>query len=661
MIETLNNNNVILNEDIIDFSDLTSQTEIKHIKNLTERLNIKSLKIQNDNRQSENPLNLKLNNTSEIFKDIPRDEENLLPQVSKQNTKPLIFNNLLENLIHRITTILERNSDKNFEITKTSTPMIYQAMVNILHYKAKVELNESLKSFVDDPNKYYELDFNQYTRVHKLPNQLAKIKNNQYIKSLIYFGANKAASNEFIKIDSKFKLSDVEQKNVKEALENIFKNTLLKSNESEIISSAKQLRETLILNRIKKYFSKDELIKLYQNKENFSSILENYNKEEFEAHLKQNFHLDEVKLARLCKIVERFKLAENDLSSIEYKVDDLICASLHNEIANEIKLFNNVEEITFNGNEVLWRGLLLPEDFDINNIFNTTHRPIKGHGSFLDFHVVNKFSGNITTDYNAVTSTSYHLGVALRFSVNNPYERSGESYILEIHPKTGQQGIAMLSYDALTAGEHEFALDQISSHDIYGAYKIQALNSNSYKVIQFYKNPTYIKRELDKNYSSEIKVDSKIVLNPLTGKMVIWNDNTKHEYNPFKPEIITHLKDFEELDNGKELSDNSTSTPQIAVTKEKLAEYHQNQKDELLFDMFKEEEPSTSILNFYTSTLENYDEIALENSNTQEFQLENNNINLTYEGSNAELVDINNTLPSLAEYLPENNDVILVG
>ncbi|MBN9543285.1 MAG: hypothetical protein J0G32_05790 [Alphaproteobacteria bacterium] len=473
--------------------------------------------------------------------------------------KPNLFDKIVIDSIEKI----DANSKAKFKTEKASTPMIYQAIINLLHYKCKIDLPPELKIYVDDGKKYYKIG-NSYDYYNDSSNfecgtmylsygkeslaspDLESVNNKLYIETLIRSAANTALEKEIVKISSKYKLSDADQKDIKDLLKNLFEDGLYEGGDN-ITKISQEIRSLILHNRLEKYIAKDML------EENFDALnnaVINNDKDLMKSILSEMGVSEKYKQSLLKNFGKFIETTENS-EQIMARIEDLVKSELHSEIASEIRIFNDIKEIEFCGYENVWRGLDLPSNFDINILFEQNHRPPKGYGSYLDYHVMSPYTGNITGDYNATTSTSWDLEVAISFAVNNPYtyHNNKKAYVLDIRPKSGEHAVFMANYNILTGiYEREISFEHIDIHNIYGAYEIETNNSR-YLVKDFIANPHYIKRPMD-DLVGDIEVGDQLYLNPITQATTILRDGKRIPYDPIKDWVLNMYEELEEYMSG---------------------------------------------------------------------------------------------------------------
>ncbi len=245
---------------------------------------------------------------------------------------------------------------------------------------------------------------------------------------------------------------------------------------------------------------------------------------------------------------DRFILTSQDSETVLHALHDNISSQLHHAIAQEIKNINNIKDITFKGDEVLWRGITLPEHTDINKFLSSTHI----YAPFLY-----KFSipmSEDAPDYSHRVCTSAGLDIPMAYAEDSTSSQQA-SYLLEIRPKSGQKATFLADHHlwfGLTELEIDF--DKIDTHEVYAAYKIQSINNFSegysagYKIEQASLNKNYIAREDDANQNGHLHFatgDTFMLTRP-----------------PSSMQIPTH----DQLESGKLISGNDATVANYSFT-----------------------------------------------------------------------------------------------
>lgn len=335
-------------------------------------------------------------------------------------------------------------------LEKSASPNRFQAIINMGHYYAKLDIPEALKPFIDNVQDF---DPSFFTGVKDL------------LPGLVQHYHQEALNKERIRILKHLKLDANNDlfKEIDTHLVTLFKGDISQENYEQTILSFKSL---IVRERLKYHdIQMDE-----------SLITEGLRKNNLFEQLKNNSKKD-INESTLHKITQSF-LSVAHLSSpeaIQHKLVNDALTIANDDFKREILALNDIHETHFTGTERLFRGMkvdLTPELKE--RFFAEGTRMLEDDNDLFHFHVTNNWN---------TRSGDWEIGGSY-FSFN-PYFSVGfvgtNGILLEAVPHQGKKGMW-----GQNIGDWETIINNIEGNEIRTIYRF--LNG---KVIEVIKNPNF--------------------------------------------------------------------------------------------------------------------------------------------------------------------------
>lgn len=223
-----------------------------------------------------------------------------------------------------------------------------------------------------------------------------------------------------------------------------------------------------------------------------------------------------------------------DPVKVRAKVLDEAAGIFHHVFAQEADILGGMERITFQGDEILYRGInntnITRES--IIERFNNIHRSEKEPKQGIAQHAfVVDGDQNRWYDGQASKSTAFSADPCVAMCYALPQVRKDrqendsnkEGWIFEYRPKQGHQAINLGLYNATRAGYAEIDIEQVAPEEIIAAHRVQynsgeanqygCLINNKFDVVETIANPYYKLRGDENTVRGFIQVGQIIDVN----------------------------------------------------------------------------------------------------------------------------------------------------
>lgn len=325
----------------------------------------------------------------------------------------------------------------------------HQAIINMAHYYAKLDIPESLKLYIDNVKDYDDISL--FSNIKDLLPDLAQHYHNEAIYKerlkILKLLKIEANSDQFKEIDThllylfKGDLNDVGYKN---AILN-FKTLIVRAR-----------------------------LKHYQLDVEDAVIKEGLQSNNLVAHLKGMINLSETVLNKVCSsFVTLAHLSSPE--AIHHKLVNDALTIANDDFKREILVLNDMHETHFSGNERLFRGIRLELTPELQErFFAEGTRFLENNNDLFHF--------NAQSDWNRSEGNWYINGVYFSF---NPYCAMKYSYadgiILEALPYQGKKGML-----GEFSGLSETVINNIEGSEISHIYRLE-----NYKIVEIIRNNNF--------------------------------------------------------------------------------------------------------------------------------------------------------------------------
>ncbi len=399
-----------------------------------------------------------------------------------------------ERVTEQLKLLLEQNSDvydngfgfdlNNDKVHALAAP--HKAIINLLHHNKLASLEAELMEFVNSGNHFYEIQDGKV--ISKVPNSIYGVNQEKYLSPLYDYALDKAFDHSLKTILNKYKIT--EESNIQKVQYTLAGIYLESQKDIRDESNLKQF-STLLLgcfieNRLNKYCTLEQLNIFKINLPNYSTILSSKDKTLFVEKLKNDLGLSADKAISIGKTFDKFNYTHSEVDKIIHKVLDDIETSIHKEIAQETFNLNGLKQHTFDGTEVLWRGVTVHPKYTLDAILNDNLNPSNKFSFYLplqDSTLVQEIIGGICT------SAGLYTPIDFTFNENG--------YLIEILPHKGDKGILFHDYSpGVGVNMVELDFSHIYNHNIYKVYKISRLDSDDkfkIRIEEVYLNKHYLK------------------------------------------------------------------------------------------------------------------------------------------------------------------------
>lgn len=469
-----------------------------------------------------------------------------------------------------------------YDLDKSYTPQRYQVMANLLHYYAGVNLDPSVKKYVDD-YMYYGTDKGLSQGggfAEDIPQDLKSgTTKPQDIEQLIHWAENIAIERSLERVKRKFNITDPKLLNdLEKSITELYRGQNVQQN-------VLQLKAILIVERLKRKAPnafKPFPQELKAQVEQFAHG--RMNLQQIMTAIKQ--HNPNMKDEEIKTVLTKFPILRkmDSPESVKKIAEDEVLGVVHEHFAQEVEFLNNIQRVTMAGDETMFRGISggAWTPTDIENNWNKIHRAIGvDKSSGLAEHQIKtawtpikhpQFGGLIGS---RATAASLDLGAAVNYCTQKG--QAVEGWVVEVRPKKGQEGVSLARYEARGNPYSEIDLPQVSTKEIYAIHKVSRpqLGSNQYVIAETYLNPNYKHRDFDKKTkpllvkNAQVSLDQYEFQKHSTGKRVI--TVTKPNENPLTIDV-TKQPGFQSHIGSQAVSNEGFSTKD-AIQKKRLQVY----------------------------------------------------------------------------------------